>query len=82
LNEGDSQNVTYTGSDFSTVRSVSFERSTPLTFKVSPDNPSSMDVFIPSSITKVTGHKELIATTKDKKGKAGQLILPLDVLKH
>ena len=41
-----------------------------------------MDVFVPSAITKDAGHKELIAITKDKKGKVGQLVLPIDIFKR
>ena len=82
LYAGDSRTVTYTGSDFSTVQLVRFEIATSLPFKVSPDDPTSMDVFVPSAITKDAGHKELIAITKDKKGKVGQLVLPIDIFKR
>jgi hypothetical protein len=82
LHSGDSQTITYTGIDFSTVSSVKFENATPLTFKVSATDPKSMNVFVPTAVTKEPGHKELIAATKDKKGKAGQIVLPLDVFKQ
>jgi len=82
LHSGDSQTITYTGSDFSAVNSVKFEGSSSLTFKVSAADPKSMDVFVPTAVTKEPGHKELIATTKDKKGKTSQIVLPLDVFKQ
>ena len=79
---GDSMTVTYTGSDFSNVRSVGFENSKALSFKVSAGDPHSMEVLIPTAVTGEAGHKELIAVTRDKKGKAGQLVLPIDVFKR
>jgi hypothetical protein len=82
LHSGDSQTITYTGSDFSAVTSVKFENSVSLTFKLSLDDPKSMDVFVPTAVTKEPGHKELIATAKDKKGKTSQIVLPLDVFKQ
>ena len=82
INTGDSRTVTYTGADFSLVRSVGFENVNNLSFKVSADNPSSMEVVIPSAVTKDPGHKELTAITKDAKGKTGQLVLPIDVFKQ
>ncbi len=81
LSTGDSRTVTFSGADFSTVAGVSFENS-PLVFKVSSDDPTSMDVVIPSGVTKDAGHKELIATTKDKKGQTGQVKLPIEVFKQ
>jgi hypothetical protein len=79
---GDSRTVTYSGVDFSSVQSVKFEGSTALTFKVAADDPKSMAVTVPSAVTKEPGHKELVAATKDKKGKTGQIVLPLDVFKQ
>jgi hypothetical protein len=79
---GDSMTVTYTGADFSNVKSVGFENSKALSFKVSAGDPHSMDVLIPTAVTGEAGHKELIAVTRDKKGRAGQLVLPIDVFKR
>ncbi len=82
LYAGDSRTVTYTGVDFSNVQSVAFEGATSLPFKPSSDNPQSMDVVVTTSVTKEPGHKELIATTRDSKGKLGKIVLPIEIFKR
>ena len=82
LYSGDSQSVKYNGSDFSTVQSVTFDGTLALTFKVPQDDPSSISISIPTAVTKAAGHKEFIAVTKDAKGHAGQIVLPLDIFKR
>ena len=82
LYAGDSRTVTYSGVDFSNVKSIRFEGLAGLAFKISPDDPKSMDVVIPTYITKEAGHKELVAATKDPKGKTDQLILPIEIFRH
>ena len=79
---GDSRTVTFSGVDFSHVKKVTFETKTLLGFKKSPDDPKSMDVFVPTSVTKEAGHKELIAVTEDKHGKIGRVVLPIDIEKR
>lgn len=79
---GDSRSVTFSGADLSTVQSISFESVPRLTFNVSADDPKSIDVLLPTSITREPGHKELIAIAKDKKGKKSTLILPIDVFRR
>ena len=82
LYAGDSRTVTYTGVDFSNVQSVAFEGATSLPFKPSADNPQSMDVVVTSAVTKEPGHKELIATTRDSKGKVSKVVLPIEIFKR
>ncbi len=82
LYAGDSRTVTYTGVDFSNVQRVAFEGATSLPFKPSTDNPQSMDVVVTTAVTKEPGHKELIATTRDSKGKLSKIVLPLEIFKR
>ncbi len=82
LYAGDSRTVTYTGADFSNVQSVGFEGATSLPFKVSSDNPQSMDVVVTTAVTKEAGHKELIATARDSKGKLSKVVLPIEIFKR
>ncbi len=82
LYSGDSQAVKYSGVDFSTVQSVSFEGSLALPFVIGPDDPTTLSVSIPTAVTKEAGHKEFVATTKDAKGKLGHLVLPIDIFKR
>lgn len=74
---GDSQTVTFTGVDFSSVVDVKFE-STVLTL-ASPPTAKKLEVQIPVSVTTIPGHKELVADTLDKSGKKGTIVLSIDV---
>lgn len=80
LYRGDSQTVTFTGTDFSTVVDVKFENA--VLSLPTPPSAKKLDVQIPVAVTSVPGHKELVADTVDKNGKKGTIVLSIDVLRR
>jgi hypothetical protein len=78
LRVGDSGIVTFSGVDPSTVTTVTFEDQPPLQKQAGAAS-KSLDVFITTAVTKLPGHKELVATVQ---GAAKPLMLPIDVLRQ
>ena len=72
LYKGDSETVTFSGADFSNVTDVRFDGETEI--KHPKHDANTLQIIVPSSITRDPGRKEFVAITNK-----GRIVLKLDV---